>query len=195
MGQLLKAVYSLTMGGYWTRNLRAEHIVKVGKEWKLESLVFREDLFDEGEKSEYYFSKYHQVPEMYEKDTFADEEMDEWIVWDLGCILIHLLLGSHKLKSQNIVDKFKNDAFSFTKLGALAGEKFSPEIKDILGKMCHYSPQRRLSLANLVKSGFFSKEVKVLYEKNEGSQTKKIFLSGSSSASQMMNVRKFQPQS
>ena len=40
---------------------------------------------------------------MYEKDTFADEEMDEWIVWDLGCILIHMLLGSHKLKSKNIV--------------------------------------------------------------------------------------------
>ena len=42
MGDILKAVYSLFLAGYWTRNLRAEHFVKVGNHWKLESLVYNE---------------------------------------------------------------------------------------------------------------------------------------------------------
>lgn len=32
---ILKAVYSLVMNGYWHRNLRAEHFVKIGDHWKL----------------------------------------------------------------------------------------------------------------------------------------------------------------
>lgn len=37
--QIVRAVYSLIMNGYWHRNIRAEHFVKCGKLWKLESLV------------------------------------------------------------------------------------------------------------------------------------------------------------
>ncbi len=41
--QIVRAVYSLIMSGYWHRNIRAEHFVKSGETWKMESLVLNED--------------------------------------------------------------------------------------------------------------------------------------------------------
>ena len=38
--QIIKAIYSIMAKGYWHRSIRAEHFVKVGYKWKLESLVF-----------------------------------------------------------------------------------------------------------------------------------------------------------
>lgn len=64
------------------------------------------------------------------------------MVWNLGCILIELLLGKHKLKNLEIMDKFKNQEFSMEKIGISpkVASNFSPKIKKLLGKMCHYSP-------------------------------------------------------
>jgi len=40
---ILKAVYSLYTDGYWHKNIRLEHFVKVGKLWKLKSAVYSEN--------------------------------------------------------------------------------------------------------------------------------------------------------
>lgn len=39
---ILKAAYSFIMEGFWHRNLRADHFVKVGNKWKLENIVYEE---------------------------------------------------------------------------------------------------------------------------------------------------------
>ena len=44
--QITKAIYSLYMAGFWHRNIRPEHFVKVGEMWKMESLVFNENYSD-----------------------------------------------------------------------------------------------------------------------------------------------------
>ena len=65
--QIVKIVYSLYETGYWHRNLRADHLVKVGNIWKLESLVFNLETNSEGLHSEYSHSVSHQPPEAYDK--------------------------------------------------------------------------------------------------------------------------------
>jgi hypothetical protein len=37
---VLKAVYSVYVSGYWHKCIRPEHFVKVGNTWKLESIVY-----------------------------------------------------------------------------------------------------------------------------------------------------------
>ena len=66
------------------------------------------------------------------------------MVWDLGSILIHMLLGNHKLKNEKILEKFKNSTFSFEKLGAKAGKNFSATLQKYLGLMCHYNQEKRM---------------------------------------------------
>ena len=39
------------------------------------------------------------------------------IVWNLGCILLELLMQNHKLSTKEIMQKFEGQAFSFKKLG------------------------------------------------------------------------------
>lgn len=190
--QILKAVYSLMMAGYWSRNFRAEHFVSVSGVWKIESLVFSEQK-DPEDSSEYSFSHLHQVPEAYEDRSFTDEQMEEWVVWDLGCLLIHMLTGNHKLKSKKILDQFKGKEFGFKEIGVKADLGLSEPFKKILGNMCHHNPERRMRIGDLIKGGFFSKEVALHFSKNEGGQSKKIFLSGSSSVSQMIAYKDKNP--
>jgi hypothetical protein len=61
--QIVRAVYSIVMNGYWHRNVRAEHFVKCGKAWKLESLVLNDDYSKaEGVANEYLWSSKHEAP-------------------------------------------------------------------------------------------------------------------------------------
>jgi len=39
------------------------------------------------------------------------------IVWNLGSLLVDMLLSHHKLKDKGILDKFKGKPFSFKSLG------------------------------------------------------------------------------
>jgi hypothetical protein len=41
------------------------------------------------------------------------------LVWNLGSLLLDLLLGggTHKLSNRNVMDKFKGESFSFEKIG------------------------------------------------------------------------------
>ena len=72
MDQIIKAVYSLISAGYWTRNLRAEHFVRVGKVWKLESIVYSETITEEGFNSQYMFNAMYQPPEAYRQEHFSE---------------------------------------------------------------------------------------------------------------------------
>ena len=62
-----------------------------------------------------------------------------------------MLLGNHKLKSMNILNKWKDSSFSFEKLGAQAGKKFSEELKQYLGRMCHYDVNKRMKVSELLE--------------------------------------------
>jgi hypothetical protein len=41
--QVARAAYSISIAGYWHRNIRPLHFVKCGDVWKLESLVYSEE--------------------------------------------------------------------------------------------------------------------------------------------------------
>ena len=60
---VLKAVYSVYANGYWHRNVRPEHFVKVGDTWRLDSLVYSEDVTGtRGLDSEYTWNSAYQPP-------------------------------------------------------------------------------------------------------------------------------------
>lgn len=51
------------MSGFWHRNIRPEHFIKIKKQWKLESLVFSETYQDaQGVQSEYLWNPQYQPP-------------------------------------------------------------------------------------------------------------------------------------
>ena len=49
------------------------------------------------------------------------------------------------------MNKWKDSPFSFEKLGAQAGKKFSEELKQYLGRMCHYDVNKRMKVSELLE--------------------------------------------
>ncbi len=72
-------------------------------------------------------------------------------VWNLGCILLHLIVSSHKLSNAEIINKFKGKPFTFEAIGIKSDRaaKLSYSIKDLLGSMLHYNPKERMKLSDL----------------------------------------------
>ena len=67
--QIVKAIYSLYMAGFWHRNIRPEHFVKSEGVWKLESMVYNEKYKEaNGTDSEYLWNPAYQPPEAYEQE-------------------------------------------------------------------------------------------------------------------------------
>lgn len=75
-------------------------------------------------------------------------------VWNLGCILVHLIVGSHKLSNKTITDKFKGQPFSFEAIGIKSDRvaKLPYHIKDLLASMLHHDPKQRMKLQELFEN-------------------------------------------
>ena len=83
------------------------------------------------------------------------------IVWNLGSLLLDLLLGSHKLSNIEVANKFKGQPFSFEAVG-VKEEKyshFSMEVRQLLGKLLHYDPKKRMNSEELFNSKEICEEV------------------------------------
>lgn len=154
------------MAGFWHRNIRPEHFVKVGDTWKLESMVFNENYKEgNGIESEYLWNPTYQPPEAYGREDFTEEELDEMVVWNLGSLLVDLLLGHHKLKDKVILDKFQDKPFTFKALGVK--KTFSSEINDLLAKMLHYNKKDRMTIPEMFSCEAISREVARLYKRGD----------------------------
>lgn len=72
-------------------------------------------------------------------------------VWNLGSILVHLLVGSHRFINKNVMEKFNNKPFTFEAIGIKNEKvnKFSQQTKDLLAGMLHYDPKQRTKLQEL----------------------------------------------
>ena len=69
--EIIKSVFSTYTAGFWHRNVRPEHFVKVKNTWKMESLVYNESNEDaEGYDSEYLWNSAYQPPEAYGRYDF-----------------------------------------------------------------------------------------------------------------------------
>ena len=88
-----------------------------GKTWKLASLVYTNEYTASGEESEYLWSPRHQAPECFGREEFNDDEFNPMMVWNLGCIMLEMLIQTHKLSTKEIMNKFQGEHFSFQKLG------------------------------------------------------------------------------
>lgn len=108
---ILKSIYSLYSNGYWHKNIRAEHFVKVGNLWKLDSLVYHEDFIISSKlNSPYTFNTSYQPPEMYVKNIKIISDTDAFpiVVWNLGSLLLDMFFSVHKLHSYDILKLYKN---------------------------------------------------------------------------------------
>ena len=70
------------------------------------------------------------------------------LVWNLGCILVELLTSNHKFSTLEVMNKFKNQPFSFAALGMAEHiwKNFKLETHQLLSEMLHYNPSKRLTL-------------------------------------------------
>jgi serine/threonine protein kinase len=82
-------------------------------------------------------------------------------VWNLGCILLHLIVSSHKLSNKTIMEKFKGKPFTFEAINIKSDRvnNLSTNLKDLLSVMLHYDPKRRMKLQSLFENSFASVEV------------------------------------
>ena len=80
------------------RNIRPEHFVLVGGQWKLRAAVFTSENY--GVDNEFMISSKYQAPEEYSNSN-SDEDLDPCpiIVWNLGSILLDMIVGSHVLNN------------------------------------------------------------------------------------------------
>ena len=66
---VLKAVYSVFGNGYWHKCIRPEHFVRIGNVWKLDSLVYSEEISKLGNlQTQYAWNPAYQPPQVYEND-------------------------------------------------------------------------------------------------------------------------------
>lgn len=75
------------------------------------------------------------------------------VVWNLGSILLDMLLTTHKLKNKAVIDKFAGEPFSLEKLGigTAVSNKFSGDLKNLLGRMLHHNSKKRMTLDELFR--------------------------------------------
>lgn len=73
------------------------------------------------------------------------------IVWNLGCILLEILLQSHKFSTKEAKNKIKEKPFTFKGFGLneRVWKDFSPEVEEVLQKMLMYDPKKRMPLSVL----------------------------------------------
>ncbi len=74
------------------------------------------------------------------------------IVWNLGSLLVDILLSHHRLKDLTALNKFRDQAFSFKAIGVK--KKFSKEVEDVLSRMLHYNPSKRMKYKELFSNSF-----------------------------------------
>lgn len=111
----------------------------------------------------------YQPPEATNEKIFTEEQLDDKVVWDLGCILIFLLSGKNVLSCKKIHEKFKYRSFTFVKVG-IHDLEISQDITGLLGRMCHYIPEKRMKPLQVFSQKILSKKVaeklKIYSEKN-----------------------------
>ena len=90
----------------------------------------------------------YQAPEFEVGKDFEEDEFTAMVVWNLGSILLDLLLGSHKLSTLEVANKFKGEPFSFKAIGVAESiySKFSIEVRELLGRLLHYDPKKRMTM-------------------------------------------------
>lgn len=157
---VLKAIYAVYAQGYWHKCIRPEHFVKIGDMWKLDSLVYSEDISKcKNLKSEYAWNPLYQPPEVYERNisNFSDEEFLPIVVWNLGSLLLDLFFSVHKLNSYEILQGFKGKKFNLEDIKVKRTDLFSKKLKDILSRMLHYNPKSRMKLEEVFSNDYLSR--------------------------------------
>ena len=98
------------------------------------------------------------------------------VVWNLGCIMLEMLIQTHKLSTKEIMNKFQGEPFSFQKLGMKEHtyKGFSEEMHEALGKMLHFFPKKRMTLEQLFENRFLSEDVAKHFEKNKPKPNQRI---------------------
>ena len=86
------------------------------------------------------------------------------IVWNSGSLLLDMLLSHHKLKDQTILDRYRDQPFSFKGIGVK--KRFSPLVEEILSKMLHYNPKKRMKVDEYFSNENINSEVARLNKKN-----------------------------
>ena len=83
------------------------------------------------------------------------------LVWNLGCILLQLLVVNHKLSAKQVTDKFKGDMFTMQAVGIQSkiAANYTVDIRELLGKMLHHNPLKRMKLDAVFADPFISPEV------------------------------------
>jgi hypothetical protein len=66
------------------------------------------------------------------------------IVWNLGSILLDMIIGSHVLNNEKVLRKFTNQEFSLKSIGS--NKKMSYDLESRLGSMLHYNPEERMKM-------------------------------------------------
>lgn len=104
-----------------------------------------------GVNSEYLWSSKHEAPEFVRGKDYEDDDYNQMTVWNLGCILLHLIVSSHKLSNKPITDKFKGQPFSFEAIGIKSDRvaRLPYHIKELLASMLHHDPRKRMKLQEL----------------------------------------------
>ena len=95
-----------------------------------------------GEKCEFLWDSKYEAPEFKVGKNYSEDDFNAMVVWNLGSILLDLVIGSHKLSTLDIANKFKDEPFSFKAIGISdsISEKFSNELTKLLARMLHYNP-------------------------------------------------------
>jgi hypothetical protein len=73
------------------------------------------------------------------------------IVWNMGSMLLDLLVGGHKLCTKEVMNKFRDQPFAFEAIGlskSISG-KFAESTKDLLKRLLHHNPNKRMKLKEM----------------------------------------------
>jgi hypothetical protein len=73
------------------------------------------------------------------------------IVWNMGSLLLDLLVGGHKLCTKEVMNKFRDQEFTFEAIGfskSVSG-KYAESTKALLKRLLHHNPNKRMKLKDM----------------------------------------------
>ena len=98
------------------------------------------------------------APEILQIDRELEASTPKLDIWSLGCILNYLVTANHLINFKTLTSKdaICQSAQNQFKRGLKFSASLSPDLRDLLGKMCHLDPNQRIDINEVLKHKWFT---------------------------------------
>jgi calcium-dependent protein kinase len=150
--QLLDAVCYLNQNNLSHRNINPENIlIEDGDLVKITN--FEQSKVDHDEKN---LQKKDGTSAFTAPELLKNEFNEKCDVWSIGVIAYKLISGEDPIRGDNLAHKLRSNGGTMTTFSQAVWSKISDDGKDLISKMCHGDPDKRISAIDAMQHKAFA---------------------------------------